>query len=108
MILCVGNSGHVVLTFKMNAAMNNRILFAAGAVLAFGTATFAQTSFDAAHLYGRELIGTARYVAMGGAMGALGSDASIISQNPAGITFAALGYSLLSPRKAPKNQSPDE
>ena len=45
----------------------------------------AQTSFDAAKLYEEELNGTARYVAMGGAMGALGSDASVISHNPAGI-----------------------
>ena len=65
--------------------MNNRILFAAGAVLAFGTATFAQTSFDAAVVSSQELNGTSRYVAMGGAMGALGSDISVINQNPAGI-----------------------
>lgn len=45
----------------------------------------AQTSFDAAKLYEEELNGTARYVGMGGAMGALGSDPSVISHNPAGI-----------------------
>lgn len=45
----------------------------------------AQTSFDAAKLYEEELNGTARYVAMGGAMSALGSDPSVISHNPAGI-----------------------
>lgn len=45
----------------------------------------AQTSFDAAKLYEEELNGTARYVGMGGAMSALGSDASVISHNPAGI-----------------------
>ncbi len=48
-------------------------------------AVSAQTSFDAAKLYDEELNGTARYVAMGGAMGALGSDISVISHNPAGI-----------------------
>ena len=48
-------------------------------------AVSAQTSFDAAKMYEEELNGTARYVAMGGAMGALGSDASVISHNPAGI-----------------------
>ena len=48
-------------------------------------AVSAQTSFDAAKLYEEELNGTARYVAMGGAMGALGSDISVISHNPAGI-----------------------
>ena len=45
----------------------------------------AQTTFDAAKLYEEELNGTARYVGMGGAMGALGSDPSVISHNPAGI-----------------------
>ena len=45
----------------------------------------AQTSFDAAKLYEEELNGTARYVGMGGAMGAFGSDPSVISHNPAGI-----------------------
>lgn len=45
----------------------------------------AQTSFDAAKLSDEELNGTARYVSMGGAMSALGNDASVISRNPAGI-----------------------
>lgn len=45
----------------------------------------AQTSFDAAKLYEEELNGTARYVGMGGAMAAFGSDPSVISHNPAGI-----------------------
>ena len=49
------------------------------------TAIGAQTSFDAAKLYEEELNGTARYMGMGGAMGALGSDPSVISHNPAGI-----------------------
>ena len=53
--------------------------------MAMSLATVAQTSFDAAKLYEEELNGTARYVAMGGAMGALGSDISVISHNPAGI-----------------------
>ncbi len=45
----------------------------------------AQTTFDAAKVYEEDLNGTARYVAMGGAMSALGSDPSVISHNPAGI-----------------------
>ena len=53
--------------------------------LALSSAVSAQTSFDAAKLYEEELNGTARYVGMGGAMGALGSDISVISHNPAGI-----------------------
>ena len=34
-----------------------------------------------------DVIGTARYVGMGGALGALGADISVISWNPAGIGF---------------------
>ena len=45
----------------------------------------AQTSYDAMKVMGEELNGTARYVGMGGAMGAFGNDISVISKNPAGI-----------------------
>lgn len=62
----------------------NRLMIAAVALTAC-MSVGAQTSFDAAKLYGEELNGTARYIGMGGAMGALGSDISVISHNPAGI-----------------------
>lgn len=45
----------------------------------------AQTIYDGALLSQHDLNGTARYVGMGGAMGALGGDISTISSNPAGI-----------------------
>nr|WP_321379558.1 TonB-dependent receptor [uncultured Bacteroides sp.] len=45
----------------------------------------AQTIYDAAKFSGKDLNGTARFVGMGGAMGALGGDISTISTNPAGI-----------------------
>ena len=45
----------------------------------------AQNAYDAALVLGNELNGTARYVGMGGAMGALGGDISTISSNPAGL-----------------------
>ncbi len=45
----------------------------------------AQTIYEAANLLGEDLNGTARYVAMGGAMSALGGDISVIRTNPAGI-----------------------
>ena len=45
----------------------------------------AQTTYDAANTIEKELIGTARYVGMGGAMSAFGNDISTISTNPAGI-----------------------
>ena len=57
----------------------------ATAMLTSVLAVNAQTSFDAAKLYDEDLNGTARYVSMGGAMSALGNDASVISKNPAGI-----------------------
>lgn len=45
----------------------------------------AQTQYDAFRFSENELNGTARFVGMGGAMGALGADISVISTNPAGI-----------------------
>lgn len=62
----------------------NKLILPALATL-FSLGICAQTTFDAAKLYEEELNGTARYVGMGGAMSALGSDPSVISHNPAGI-----------------------
>ena len=45
----------------------------------------AQTIYDAAQLMDKDLNGTARFVAMGGAMSALGGDISTMGTNPAGI-----------------------
>ena len=45
----------------------------------------AQTTYDAVNTIEQELIGTARYIGMGGAMSAFGNDISTISTNPAGI-----------------------
>lgn len=45
----------------------------------------AQNIYDAVKFGQNELAGTARFVGMGGAMGALGGDISTISTNPAGI-----------------------
>ena len=45
----------------------------------------AQTVYDAANIANKDLNGTARFVSMGGAMGALGGDISTIATNPAGI-----------------------
>ena len=41
----------------------------------------AQTVYDAAKITGKDLNGTARFVGMGGAMGALGGDISTIGTN---------------------------
>lgn len=43
------------------------------------------TLYDATRLMGNDLNGTARFVGMGGAMGALGGDISTMGTNPAGI-----------------------
>lgn len=50
-----------------------------------GLTVFAQAEFDALRLSQSDIIGTARYVGMSGAFGALGGDMSAISLNPAGI-----------------------
>ena len=50
-----------------------------------GGSVMAQTQYDAARLIDTDLIGTARFVGMGGAMSALGGDISSIGSNPAGI-----------------------
>lgn len=62
----------------------NRIIVLS-TLLTVGLAISAQTTFDAMKVYEEELNGTARYVGMGGAMSALGSDVSVIGHNPAGI-----------------------
>lgn len=46
---------------------------------------FAQGAFDALTTSQTQLRGTARYMSMGGAFGALGGDLSTLTQNPAGI-----------------------
>lgn len=52
---------------------------------AFTIGVNAQSVYDAAKLTDKDLNGTARFVGMGGAMGALGGDISTIGTNPAGI-----------------------
>ncbi len=53
-------------------------------LLFFGTIS-AQTLYDGIEFSNKNLSGTARFVGMGGAMGALGGDISTIGSNPAGI-----------------------
>ncbi len=60
-----------------------------------------QTIYDATHIAQKVLNGTARFVGMGGAMGALGGDISTIGTNPAGIgiyrsndAMLTFGYSM--------------
>ena len=61
-----------------------RHLFTSLCVMAALSAS-AQETYENAKLLGDDLNGTARFVGMGGAMGALGADLSTIGTNPAGI-----------------------
>lgn len=61
-----------------------KIMITVAAVLLVGSVN-AQTIYDATKFAGKDLNGTARFVGMGGAMGALGGDISTIGTNPAGI-----------------------
>ena len=58
---------------------------ALAAMMLTAASGMAQETYENARLMEDELNGTARYVAMGGAMDALGADISTISTNPAGI-----------------------
>jgi long-subunit fatty acid transport protein len=62
-----------------------RIATVAATCFLTGATLNAQTLYDADRLMGSDLNGTARFVSMGGAMGALGGDISTIGTNPAGI-----------------------
>ena len=62
-----------------------KTLLITGAAVLFGTAAYAQSAIDAYRLSQPDLKGTARYMSMAGAFGALGSDLSTLSHNPAGI-----------------------
>lgn len=71
--------------------------------LLIGTTAGAQTVYDAMNITQKELNGTARFVGMGGAMGALGGDLSTMNTNPAGIGIyrscdvaTTLSYNILS------------
>ena len=63
--------------------MKNKVILTACALLAMATAS-AQNAYDAERLLGNDLNGTARFVGMGGAMGALGGDMSVMGTNPEG------------------------
>ena len=62
-----------------------KYIFLAASLL-FGSA-MAQDTYDAANLAGSDLNGTARYVGMGGALGALGGDITVMGSNPAGTAL---------------------
>jgi len=63
--------------------MNLRVVSAI--VAAVPALAYAQTAIDAFQLSQSDLRGTARYMSMGGAFGALGGDLSTLNNNPGGI-----------------------
>lgn len=70
----------------------------------------AQETYENAKLLGDDLNGTARFVGMGGAMGALGADLSTIGTNPAGIglfrhSTANVSFGMVSQQDCNKNFS---
>lgn len=64
----------------------NRLLSLVSLCSVLGTLQ-AQTSYEASSLLDTDLCGTARYIGMGGAMSALGTDMSTMSTNPAGTAL---------------------
>lgn len=79
-----------------------KIVFAVSLALLAMTQINAQTIYDAVDFTSKDLDGTARFVGMGGAMGALGGDISTMGTNPAGIgiyrssdVMVSFGYSSL-------------
>lgn len=77
--------------------INSKYIFLA-ALLSAASTTYAQDSYDAQTMANSDLNGTARFVAMGGALGALGGDISVMSTNPAGTAMyrksdAAISFS---------------
>lgn len=72
-------------------------------MLVFPTIISAQTGYDALKMTQPELRGTARYMGIGGAFGALGGDATALKDNPAGLgvyrsseTTITLNHSIIS------------
>ena len=47
----------------------------------------AQNMYDVAPFFGNDLVGTARFIGMGGSMSALGADLSTMGTNPAGMAM---------------------
>lgn len=62
-----------------------KILLLSTALCATASLATAQGAFDAYNYSQTDLKGTARFMSMGGAFGALGADLSTLSQNPGGI-----------------------
>ena len=76
--------------------MKKIIFIAASLIITMIATAQNQTFYDGLIASNSELNGTARFVAVGGAMGALGGDASTVSYNPAGIGVYWIFQNILS------------
>jgi len=65
--------------------MKRKMIMAVWGLLLAAAPIAAQTVYDAAKFFDKDLNGTARFVSMGGAMSALGGDISTMNTNPAGV-----------------------
>ena len=79
-------AGKSVRVDKIRDTMKRDRNYNVGACLCGGTA-FSQSQLDAFKYSQTELNGTARYLGMGGAFGALGGDISAMNTNPAGLAI---------------------
>ena len=73
------------MTVKLTKTKNMKKILLTLTVLLNISFLMAQTEFDALRLSRTDITGTARYMGMAGAFGALGGDASSIKDNPAGL-----------------------
>jgi hypothetical protein len=62
-----------------------KIILTISALVLVSSAVFSQGQLDAYKMAQPDLFGTARYMSMGGAFGALGGDISVMNANPAGL-----------------------
>lgn len=86
-------------------------LFIAAVAITLPSLIMAQTAFDTYQMSRYDLRGTARYMSMGGAFGALGGDLSSLNNNPAGIGVyrkSEVGATLNIDIQSAKSQSPTE
>ena len=83
-------------------------IYTLAACLGIVSPLLAQSPIDAYQLSQQDLRGTARFMSMGGAFGALGGDLSSLSQNPAGIgiyRYNELGFTLDLQANSTKSES---
>jgi len=74
-----------------------KIILITGLLYAFSFSILAQNEEDVLRYSSYNIIGTARYLGLGGAYGAVGADFSSLSTNPAGIGVYKMSEFTISP-----------